>query len=116
MGNANTNNIQITIDTKYSKLENLIKEFKKSIEILKNIKVNSFQEYEKSEINQKTLNIEQQINDELIKIRNFVVNNSANINEYIKKNIKLKKYAFDIQAITQEYFEVTKKKTKCFIN
>ena len=35
MGNANTNNVQITINTKYSKLENLIKDFHKNVEILK---------------------------------------------------------------------------------
>jgi hypothetical protein len=55
------------------------------------------------------------INEELIKIRNYVLNNSSNINEYTKSNIKLKKYVFDIQEITQEYFEIVKEKTKCFI-
>ena len=115
MGNANTNNIQITIDTKYSKLENLIKDFRKNIESLKRIKINSYEEIEKSEFNQKILNIELKINEELIKIRNYVANNSSNINEYTKSNIKLKKYVFDIQEITQEYFEIIKSKTKCFI-
>ena len=115
MGNANTNNIQITIDTKYSILENLIKDFTKNIESLKRVKINSYEDYEKCECNQRILNIEMKINEELIKIRNYVLNNSSNINEYTKSNIKLKKYVFDIQEITQEYFEIVKEKTKCFI-
>jgi superfamily II helicase len=115
MGNANTNNIQITIDTKYSILENLIKDFTKNIESLKRVKINSYEDFEKCECNQKILNIEMKINEELIKIRNYVLNNSSNINEYTKSNIKLKKYVFDIQEITQEYFEIVKEKTKCFI-
>ena len=115
MGNANTNNIQISIDTKYSKLENLIKDFRNNIESLKRVKINSYEDFEKCECNQRILNIEMKINEELIKIRNYVLNNSSNINEYTKSNIKLKKYVFDIQEITQEYFEIIKKKTKCFI-
>ena len=115
MGNANTNNIQITIDTKYSILENLIKDFTKNIESLKRVKINSYEDFEKCECNQRILNIEMKINEELIKIRNYVLNNSSNINEYTKSNIKLKKYVFDIQEITQEYFEIVKEKTKCFI-
>ena len=115
MGNANTNNIQITIDTKYSKLENLIKDFRNNIESLKRVKINSYEDFEKCECNQRILNIQLKINEELIKIRNYVISNSSNINEYTKSNIKLKKYAFDIQEITQEYFEIIKIKTKCFI-
>ena len=115
MGNANTNNIQITIDTKYSILENLIKDFTKNIESLKRVKINSYEDFEKCECNQRILNIEMKINEELIKIRNYVLNNSSNINEYTKSNIKLKKYVFDTQEITHESFEIVKKKTKCFI-
>ena len=116
MGNGNTNNVQITIDTKYSRLENLIKEFRRNIEHLKRIKLKSFDEFEKSEYNQKILNEQLEINNELMKIRNFIFNNTTNINEYTKSNIKIKKYIFDIQKITQEYFEVVKNKNKSFIN
>ena len=116
MGNGNTNNIQITIDTKYSRLENLIKEFRRNIEHLKRIKLKSFDEFEKSEYNQKILNEQLEINNELMKIRNFILNNTTNINEYTKSNIKIKKYIFDIQKIIQEYFEVVKNKKKSFIN
>ena len=115
MGNANTNNTQITINTKYTKLENLIRDFNKNVLLLKKAKINTFDELEKSQNNQKINSIQIEINNELIKLRNFAINNSANINEYTKSNIKLKKYVFDIQEITQEYFEIVKKKTKCFI-
>ena len=116
MGNANANNTtHLIINTKYSKLENLIKDFKKNLQIFKNIKINSFEEYEQSESNKNILNIQAEINDELINIRKSL-NNCASINEYTKSNIKIKTYIFDIQRITQEYFEVVKKKTKSFIN
>ena len=116
MGNANTANTHITINTKYSKLENLIKDFRKNVEALKKLEIKSFEEYEQSDINEKILNIQREINNELIKIRNFSINNTANINEYTKTNMKINKYAFNIQRITQEYFEVVKNKTKTFID
>ena len=115
MGNAHTTNTHIIINTKYSKLEQLIKDFRKNIETLKKIKIKSFEEYDQSDINQTILNIQKEINDELIKIRNFSINSIANINEYTKTNMKINKYVFDIQRITQEYFEVVKNKTKSFI-
>ena len=65
---------------------------------------------------QKIENIQIEINNEIIKIRNVVMNNSTNISEYTKSNMKIKKYIFDIQKITQEYFELIKNKTKFFIN
>ena len=116
MGNASTNNTQITINTKYTKLENLIRDFNKNVLLLKKAKINTFDELEKSQNNQKINSIQIEINNELIKLRNFAINNSANINEYTKSNIKLKNYIFDLQKVTQEYFELIKNKSKFFIN
>ena len=116
MGNANTNNNQITINTKYTNIENLIKDFRKYLDALKSSKIKSFEEYEKSENNKKIKNIQEEINKEIMKLRTSTLNNSTNINEYTNSSIKLKKYIFDIQKITKEYFETIKNKTKYFIN
>ena len=115
MGNATTNNTQITINTKYTKLENLIKEFNKNVQNLKKIKINSLEDLKKSQYIPKIENIQMEINNEIIKIRNTVLNSSSNINEYTKSNIKIKKYIFDIQKVTQEYFELIRNKSKFYI-
>ena len=115
MGNGNNSNKnQITINNRYSKLENLIEQFKTCNEKIKNNKFNSFNDLEKCENNKNIINIQEKLNDEIKNLRTIISNESSNISEYTKSSMKIKKYIFTIQLIYKDYFEIIKMKTKNF--
>ena len=111
--NNNTNNV-VVVNTKFTKTEKLMKEFKKSIEILDSQNFESFNEFKNSELLLKIYNIQLDINEELIKIRNLNLR-FKNLDEYTNNTITIKKLNDKIKNITHEYFNIVKKKTKNFI-
>ena len=117
MGNVSSNktNVPIVVNIKYSKLEKLIKELKKNSDYLNNSKIKSFEELENNEYKINFNNYQDEINNELMKLRKSISNNANDINEYTKSTIKLKSYIFEIQTIVKIYFEIIRKKSKFFI-
>ena len=117
MGNVSSNktNVPIVVNIKYSKLEKLIKELKKNSDYLNNSKIKSFEELENNEYKINFNNYQDEINNELMKLRKSISNNANDINEYTKSTIKLKSYIFEIQTIVKIYFEIIRNKSKFFI-
>ena len=117
MGNVSSNktNVPIVVNIKYSKLEKLIKELKKNSDYLNNSKIKSFEELENNEYKINFNNYQDEINNELMKLRKSISNNANDINEYTKSTIKLKSYIFEIQTIVKIYFESIRNKSKFFI-
>ena len=117
MGNVSSNktNVPIVVNIKYSKLEKLIKELKKNSDYLNKSKIKSFEELENNEYKINFNNYQDEINNELMKLRKSISNNANDINEYTKSTIKLKSYIFEIQTIVKIYFEIIRNKSKIFI-
>ena len=117
MGNVSSNktNVPIVVNIKYSKLEKLIKELKKNSEYLNKSKIKTFDELEKNEYKINFINYQDEINNELMRLRQSISNNANDINEYTKSTIKLKSYIFEIQTIVKIYFEIVRNKSKFFI-
>ena len=117
MGNVSSNktNVPIVVNIKYSKLEKLIKELKKNSDYLNNSKIKSFEEFENNEYKINFNNYQDEINNELMKLRKSISNNANDINEYTKSTIKLKSYIFEIQTIVKIFFEIVRNKSKFFI-
>ena len=117
MGNVSSNktNVPIVVNIKYSKLENLIKELKKNSEYLNKSKIKTFDELEKNEYKNNFINYQDEINNELMRLRKSISDNANDINEYTKSTIKLKSYIFEIQTIVKIYFEIVRNKSKFFI-
>ena len=117
MGNVSSNktNVPIVVNIKYSKLEKLIKELKKNSDYLNNSKIKSFEELENNEYKINFNNYQDEINNELMKLRKSISNNANDINEYTKSTIKLKSYIFEIQTIVKIYFEIVRNKSKFFV-
>ena len=117
MGNVSSNktNVPIVVNIKYSKLDNLIKELKKNSEYLNKSKIKTFDELEKNEYKINFINYQDEINNELMRLRKSISDNANDINEYTKSNIKLKSYIFEIQTIVKIYFEIVRNKSKFFI-
>ena len=117
MGNVSSNktNVPIVVNIKYSKLENLIKELKKNSEYLNKSKIKTFDELEKNEYKINFINYQDEINNELMRLRKSISDNANDINEYTKSTIKLKSYIFEIQTIVKIYFEIVRNKSKFFI-
>ena len=117
MGNVSSNktNVPIVVNIKYSKLEKLIKELKKNSDYLNNSKIKSFEELENNEYKINFNNYQDEINNELMKLRKSISNNANDINEYTKSTIKLKNYIFEIQTIVKIFFEIVRNKSKFFI-
>ena len=117
MGNVSSNktNVPIVVNIKYSKLEKLIKELKKNSDYLNNSKIKSFEELENNEYKINFNNYQDEINNELMKLRKSISNNANDINEYTKSAIKLKNYIFEIQTIVKIFFEIVRDKSKFFI-
>ena len=117
MGNVSSNktNVPIVVNIKYSKLEKLIRELKKNSEYLNKTKIKSFEELENNEYKINFNNYQDEINNELMKLRKSISNNANDINEYTKSTIKLKSYIFEIQTIVKIYFEIVRNKSKFFI-
>ena len=117
MGNVSSNktNVPIVVNIKYSKLEKLIKELKKNSDYLNKSKIKSFEELENNEYKINFNNYQDEINNELMKLRKSISNNANDINEYTKSTIKLKSYIFEIQTIVKIYFEIIRNKSKFFI-
>ena len=117
MGNVSSNktNVPIVVNIKYSKLEKLIKELKKNSDYLNNSKIKSFEELENNEYKINFNNYQDEINNELMKLRKSISNNANDINEYTKSTIKLKNYIFEIQTIVKKFFEIIRNKNKFFI-
>ena len=116
MGNVSSNktNVPIVVNIKYSKLEKLIKELKKNSDYLNNSKIKSFEELENNEYKINFNNYQDEINNELMKLRKSISNNANDINEYTKSTIKLKSYIFEIQTIVKIYFEIIRNKSTLF--
>ena len=112
---SNKTNVPIVVNIKYSKLEKLIKELKKNSDYLNNSKIKSFEELENNEYKINFNNYQDEINNELMKLRKSISNNANDINEYTKSTIKLKSYIFEIQTIVKIYFEIIRNKSKFFI-
>ncbi len=118
MGNIASNkiiNVPIVVNIKYSKLEKLIRELKKNSDNLNKSKIKTFEELENNEYKNNFINYQEEINNEIIKIRKSISNNANDINEYTKSTIKLKNYIFEIQTIVQIFFEIVRDKSKFFI-
>ena len=117
MGNVSSNktNVPIVVNIKYSKLDNLIKELKKNSEYLNKSKIKTFDELEKNEYKINFINYQDEINNELMRLRKSISDNANDINEYTKSTIKLKSYIFEIQTIVKIYFEIVRNKSKFFI-
>ena len=117
MGNVSSNktNVPIVVNIKYSKLDNLIKELKKNSEYLNKSKIKTFDELEKNEYKINFINYQDEINNELMRLRKSISENANDINEYTKSTIKLKSYIFEIQTIVKIYFEIVRNKSKFFI-
>ena len=117
MGNVSSNktNVPIVVNIKYSKLEKLIKELKKNSDYLNKSKIKSFEELENNEYKINFNNYQDEINNELMKLRKSISNNANDINEYTKSTIKLKSYIFEIQTIVKIFFEIIRNKSKFFI-
>ena len=116
MGNVSSNktNVPIVVNIKYSKLENLIKELKKNSEYLNKSKIKTFDELEKNEYKINFINYQDEINNELMRLRKSISDNANDINEYTKSTIKLKSYIFEIQTIFKIYFEIVRNKSTSF--
>ena len=117
MGNVTSNktNVPIVVNIKYSKLEKLIKELKKNSEYLNKSKIKSFEELENNEYKINFNNYQDEINNEIMRLRQSISNNASDINEYTKSTIKLKGYIFEIQTIVKIYFEIVRNKSKFFV-
>ena len=117
MGNANSNkaNMPIVVNIKYSKLEKLITNLKECLNNLANEKINSSEELEKCEYNNNFIHFQDEINNELMIIRNSISNDITNMSDYTKSTIKLKKYIFVIQLIIKKYFEIVKNINKSYL-
>ena len=111
--NNNTNKV-VVANTKFSKAEKLMKEFKSNTDILDSTYFETFNEFKNSEILLKIYNIQLDINEELIKIRNLNLR-FKNLDEYTNNTITIKKLNDKIKNITHEYFNIVKNKTKNFI-
>ena len=117
MGNIASNkiiNVPIVVNIKYSKLEKLIRELKKNSDNLNKSKIKTFEELENNEYKNNFINYQEEINNEIIKIRKSISNNANDINEYTKSTIKLKNYIFEIQTIVKIFFEIVRNKSALF--